>query len=235
MGIKIKIVPVEAHNSVGIVERYHGLVRRAYEIIATELPTIDKDAGLQMAFKAINDSTGPDGLTPTLLVYEAYPRISELNTPAPTVTQRAIAVRKAMTEINKLRAKRLVSDALYTRNGPNTDRIHDLAINSQVLVWREGNTGQNSTWEGPYNLVAIHGEDCVLALPRGNTTFRTTVVKPYLTETAVKGDERLPEPEIGPIPVRRPRGRPPKIQLPAPEHEPEQVRRPRGRPRKDKA
>jgi hypothetical protein len=30
LGISIKAVPVEAHNSIGIVERYHGLIRRAY-------------------------------------------------------------------------------------------------------------------------------------------------------------------------------------------------------------
>jgi hypothetical protein len=29
VGTKVKIVPVEAHNSVGIVKRYHGPVRRA--------------------------------------------------------------------------------------------------------------------------------------------------------------------------------------------------------------
>jgi hypothetical protein len=33
MAIEIKEVPVEAHNSVGQVERYHAPLRRAYEII----------------------------------------------------------------------------------------------------------------------------------------------------------------------------------------------------------
>ena len=58
-----------------------------------------------MAFKAINDSVGPDGLIPTLLVYGAYPRMSEFDILAPIVTQRVIAVRKVMAEINKLRVK----------------------------------------------------------------------------------------------------------------------------------
>jgi len=38
-----------------------------------------------MAFKAINDSAGPDGLIPTLLVFRAYPQIIESNAPSPTV------------------------------------------------------------------------------------------------------------------------------------------------------
>jgi hypothetical protein len=134
MGTKMKIVPIEAHNSVGIVERYHRPVRRAYQIITTEIPDIDKDAALQIAFKAINDSAGPDGLVPTLFVYGAYFRISEFDIPAPTVTQRAIAIKKAIAELSKLRAKRQVADALHTRNGPNTDELHTLVLDSLVLV-----------------------------------------------------------------------------------------------------
>jgi hypothetical protein len=179
MGIKVKIVPVKAHNSIGIVERYHGPIRRAYLIITTEIQGIDKDMALQMAFKAINDTAGPDGLVPTLLVYGALPRMVEYDAPSPTVTQRSAALRKAMAEIQKLRAKRQVTDALNTRNGPSTTDIHDLTLNSDVLVWREGNTGQPGSWEGPYRLVAMNNESCVLALPHGNTTFRSTSVKPF--------------------------------------------------------
>ena len=37
MSIEVKEVPVEAHNSVGKVERYHAPLRRAYEILREEL------------------------------------------------------------------------------------------------------------------------------------------------------------------------------------------------------
>ena len=77
---------MEAYNSVGIVERYHGSMRRAYQIITTEVSSINKETVLQIAFKAINDSTGPDSLIPTLLVYGAYPRISEFDALVPIVT-----------------------------------------------------------------------------------------------------------------------------------------------------
>jgi hypothetical protein len=46
MGIKVRIIPIKAHNSVGIVERYHGLIRRAYSIITAEIPDISKDMAL---------------------------------------------------------------------------------------------------------------------------------------------------------------------------------------------
>jgi hypothetical protein len=86
MGITLKAVPIKAHNSIGIVERYHALIRRAYQIITAEIYDIDKELALQIAFKAINDSIGPDGLIPTLLVYGIYPRISEFDAPLPSIT-----------------------------------------------------------------------------------------------------------------------------------------------------
>jgi hypothetical protein len=79
-------VPVKAHNSIGIVKRYHGPIRRAYSIITAEIPDISKDMALQMAFKAINNTAGPNGLVPTLLVYGAYPRITKHDPLLPLVT-----------------------------------------------------------------------------------------------------------------------------------------------------
>jgi hypothetical protein len=40
-----------------------------------------------MAVKAINDTTGPNGLVPTLLVYGAYLRISNLGPPTPFIIE----------------------------------------------------------------------------------------------------------------------------------------------------
>ena len=150
----------------------------------TEMPDLDREMGLQMAFKAINDTAGPDGLVPTLLVFGAYPRMTESSAPSPTVAQRASAIKKAMAEIQRLRAERQVADALAMRNGPSAEAVYDLPLNSPVLVWREGNTGQPGHWDGPFPLLAIEGESCTIKLPAGPTTFRSTVVKPYYTESA---------------------------------------------------
>ena len=78
-------MPVEAYNLVGIVERYYSPLRRIYRIITIELPDISKDMALQIVFKAINDSAGPNGLIPTLLVFRAYLYIVESNAPNPIV------------------------------------------------------------------------------------------------------------------------------------------------------
>src|SRR5436190_20856111 len=85
-----------------------------------------------------------------------------------------------MEEVSKIRAQRQVDNALNQRNGPSITAIHDLLINSDVLVWREGNTGQSGKWTGPFKLLGVDRETCKVQLPSGPTNFRTTTVKPYL-------------------------------------------------------
>lgn len=46
MGITCKQVPIEAHWSIGKVERYHAPLRRAYEILRAELDSSTSDAAV---------------------------------------------------------------------------------------------------------------------------------------------------------------------------------------------
>ncbi|KAI1002946.1 hypothetical protein K3495_g5254 [Podosphaera aphanis] len=135
-----------------------------------------------MTFKALNDSVGPDGLVPTLLVFGACPRMVESDAPSPTVTERTKALRTDMRELERIRATRQVHDALNTRNGPSTTEIHKLPLNSVVLVWREGNSGHLGKWDGPFKLLNVDAETCTINMPSGPTQFRSASVKPYLTE-----------------------------------------------------
>ena len=80
MGINMKGVPVEAHNSIGIIKQYYGLLWYIYQIITIKIPDINKDIALQMAFKAINDTTSPNKLVPILLVFSIYPQIIKSDT-----------------------------------------------------------------------------------------------------------------------------------------------------------
>jgi hypothetical protein len=60
---------------------------------------------LQMAFKAINNSAGPNGLIFTLLVFGAYLCIVKSDAPNPTVVKWAVALKKAIEEVKKLKAE----------------------------------------------------------------------------------------------------------------------------------
>ena len=178
--IRTKCVPVEAANSMGLVERYHTPLRRAYQIIADEVadtgsPKIGKAVMLQMAVKSVNDTAGPDGLVPTLLVFGTIPRLSMKDAPSPTIQQRAKAIEKAMHAVAELNARYQVNRALATRNGPDVLPLHDLAIGHDVLVWR----AHKKSWTGPYQLLGVDGETCKVKTNDGTKEFRSTVVKPF--------------------------------------------------------
>lgn len=216
MGITCKQVPIEAHWSIGKVERYHAPLRRAYEILRAELDSkTSDDAVLQMAVKAVNDTAGPDGLVPTLLVFGAYPRISMDSPPSPSIIQRAEAIQKAMKALRRAAAERTVSDALNTRNGPITDEVLSLPLQSEVMIWREKNG-----WQGPYKIINIKDHDVTVDMVNGPTTFRSTVVKPYYRNPTIevtpaededtRSTTAQPPPSTGPTTAQpRKRGRPP--------------------------
>ena len=73
MVIKVKKIPVKAHNSIKKVEQYYIPLYRIYEIISLKLKGVSKELTLQMAVKAVNNFTSLDRLVPILLVFSAYP------------------------------------------------------------------------------------------------------------------------------------------------------------------
>lgn len=190
MSIKTKPIPIEAPFSMTYVERYHDPLRRAYKIIKAELPSSDPEEALQYAVKSLNDSVGPDGLVPTLLVYGALPRLGlPTDKPAPGTMERAVAVRKASESMSRYFARRQVRDALRTPNGPNVTDIHQAPLGSHVLVYRT----HKDRWEGPFALLGLEAETCTILCPDGPKEFRTTVVKPYKYPVATESPSESPD------------------------------------------
>jgi hypothetical protein len=234
VGTDLKAVPVEAHHSIGVVERYHTPIRRAFKIIQLECPELNQDMQLQMAVKAINDTAGPDGLVPTLLVYGTFPRMVIYDPPSASTSSRAAAIEKAMKEVLAVRAERNVAKALATRNGPDTAPLHILPLNSEVLVWREKKPNEKAHWSGPHRLLSMDRETCVIQMDYGRATFRSTSVKPYHStdrpddesEDGRESDgEYLPEEDMD-ISQPHDQAAPPQPQVVA-------TKRKRGRPRKN--
>lgn len=181
MDVTVRSVPVEAHNSVGKIERAHAPLRRAFTILREELKhqKLSDKFVLQMAVKAVNDTAGPNGLVPTLLVFGAYPRITDDAHPPMTTVERGKAVRKAMREVRQIHAERAVKDALQAKSGPDVSETLNLPLFSNVRVWREGTKSIRGHWSGPHKLLAINDYECVVEMPHGPSTFRCTVVRPY--------------------------------------------------------
>jgi hypothetical protein len=145
MKITVKTTFIETHHSIKMMKRYHDSLRRMYAIITTEISNIDLEITLQMTFKIINDSIELDELIFTLLVFEAYFRMIEMNASSFTITQRVIAMRKAMKEVQKFIATRQMNDALNIRNDLIIIFIHELSLNSFVLIFRENKDNQSES------------------------------------------------------------------------------------------
>lgn len=143
MVIIVKNVSVEAYHSIRLVERYHGPFCQLYNIITAKLPGTKPELALQIFFKAINNSVGPNSLVPTLLVFGAYPHMANIDIHSSSINQHSIAIYKAMEKFRRSHASREVNDVLNTRNSPSTSLIHDLPFNSPVLVFLEENVGQS--------------------------------------------------------------------------------------------
>jgi hypothetical protein len=224
VGAQCREMPVEAHWAVGKIERAHAPLRRTYEILKAELghSTEDEDI-LQMATKALNDTAGPNGLVPTLLVFGAYPRINDTSPPSPDIIARAKAIQKATKMLRAERDRANVNRATNTRNGPRSHEILQLPLGTEVLAWRE-KTG----WTGPYEIKSIEGQDVVLHLENKPIRLRCTQVKQYFRKENVRQD---PTPqgqeEDTNAPYEDDEPIPPRIELDRP--------RRRGRPRKKKA
>jgi hypothetical protein len=145
MKIIVKIVSIEAHHSIEMMKRYHESLRRIYSIIATEISKIDSELVLQMTFKIINDSIELNDLIFILLVFDVYSRMIEMNVSSSIITQRTIVMKKTMNEMRKFNAIRQMNDALNTRNESSITLIHDLSLNSLVLIFKENNTDQSES------------------------------------------------------------------------------------------
>ena len=84
-----------------------------------------------------------------------------------------------MEEIKKLRAKCQISNTLNSYNRLYINAIHNLPINSPILVQREGNIGKSDYQSEFYTLIVIKGESCIINLSYNLITFRSIFIKPY--------------------------------------------------------
>jgi hypothetical protein len=87
-----------------------------------------------LTVKAMNDTAESDELVLTLLIFDVYSRMHVMNSLASSINQRAMTIERVMTEVRKFRAERQVADALNIRNDLIVTPIHDLLINSNVLI-----------------------------------------------------------------------------------------------------
>jgi len=145
---------IEAHSSLGIGERYHQPLRNTYRKLRRENPNEKPELLLQFAVKGMNDTLGPEGIVPSLLVFGEYPpafTTSENPRSRAPAHLRAKMANEARVEMAKHMGKARVARALKHAVPPSAD--NPLKAGDQVLVWKEKVVNNRiGEWLGPYTV-----------------------------------------------------------------------------------
>eukprot|EP00168_Porphyra_purpurea_P011369 TRINITY_DN2896_c0_g1_i1.p1 TRINITY_DN2896_c0_g1~~TRINITY_DN2896_c0_g1_i1.p1 ORF type:complete len:816 (+),score=159.39 TRINITY_DN2896_c0_g1_i1:2887-5334(+) len=127
-----------------------------------------------MAVGAMNNTAGPRGLVPTLLVFGALPRTPVASLPLPSQRDQMLAIIMASKEMTRLVAKERVRTAL---SAPvPAAAVRDVPVGSEVLVWREKPVYE---WVGPFLAVSQLDKVVWLAVDGYLTQCSIDKVKPY--------------------------------------------------------
>ena len=115
------------------------MLKRTYKMIMKNLTDnteikVSKKLGLQMIVKTVNDTAKTNDFVFTLLVFDAYSRMHHLDPSASNITQRAAAIIKAMKKVKKMIVEKQIRNFLNIRNESIVNHLHDLSLNSEVLV-----------------------------------------------------------------------------------------------------
>jgi hypothetical protein len=108
----VKKFLVETYNLIGKIKQYYGFSHRVYKIIYDKFRGTKTNIKIsfQITVKTINDSAGPDGIIPILLVFRAYPRITNNSTPFFIVIKRAKTIKKNKVPLRRVQNYRCASN-----------------------------------------------------------------------------------------------------------------------------
>jgi len=173
LGIITKETSTESHNSLGLCERYHSIIRRVYNRLKEEDPRQVKETRLSLAVHAVNNTAGPEGLTPTVLVFGAVPRLPlpDDSTLPPDQKSRIKAMKIARTEMETITAQRRIEEA---RKHRNWEKPHPaFQFGDKVRIWREN----DKQFVGPYTVHGYDNEKTVYVMTDRIRPFSTRYVR----------------------------------------------------------
>ena len=182
---------IESHSSMGIGERYHGPLRNTYRKLKLGYPLVDPSLLLSMSDFAMNNTLGPEGVVPSVLVFGEFPSlrmIHEPPTPKSAVFDRARVANAARKEIEHHMARLRLQRALRHRVPRSADA--SFQPGDMVLVWREKRINNRiGEWVGPYSVATadygtkiVHVQESQDDLAR---PYNFAQVKPYISEVNV--------------------------------------------------
>lgn len=149
VGVTVQESGIEHHNALGSGERYHDPLRRIFRKIRHESPNMSLELALRTAVKAMNDTLGPEGLVPTLLVFGCLPRFPTVSSELPAQRERMRALSQAKKEMATITAELRIKRALMSRVPRNADLV--LEPGDQIKVYRE----TDRKYIGPFPVIRI--------------------------------------------------------------------------------
>eukprot|EP00171_Calliarthron_tuberculosum_P003183 IDg3183t1 len=170
---------IESHNALGAGEKYHEFLRRIYRKVRLEHPKIAKEDCLSLSVHAMNNTAGPDGLAPTLLVFEVVPPLPLRFSDLPDQRDRMKILHKARAEMTKVIATSRIRTALNRNVPAAADR--EVKIGSEVLFYRE----KGKVWEGPYMVVAGDGKNLWISIKNELKRVSVDKVREYVRPNTI--------------------------------------------------
>lgn len=186
VGTNLKYSGVESHNSLGAGEQYHAPLRRIYLKIRTDHPKIAKETTLRLAIKAMNDTMGPNGSVPSLLVFGCLPRFPSVNSKVPEQVERMDALQAARREMETITAETRIRKALSSRVPRNADLI--ISPGDSVRVFRE----TDRRYIGPFKVIRVDDKQVYVLDGNREVQYNITQILPSTEYDAiVNGDHEI--------------------------------------------
>ena len=176
--IELDNTGTESHSSLGQGETYHSMLRRVYNKVHLTHPELPKELRLSMAVKAINDTAGPNGLIPSLLLFGAMPKMPHVPHENPEVNARFKAMKTARGEYEKIISKSRVDQALKRKVPASAN--YKFYPRRSVYVYQEKKKGWHGGWTGPHLVTECIGKKVMVDLGErdGPRSFNLSQVKP---------------------------------------------------------
>lgn len=112
MGSVARIAPAEARDPKGVIERYHFYLKTIYEKLCIDLPELQKEQQLSVAFRTVNDDPSTEtGTSSTTLVFRVYRKIPGGGSRG-IIIQRANTIRDRKSFLIKMKARRTIRESI---------------------------------------------------------------------------------------------------------------------------
>lgn len=144
-------------NALGVGERYHSYLRRIFERIVSDALNTDPSLALSILTKVLDDTAGPFGLSPTLLVFFIVPRLP-IN---PKELPKQVKQTKAMKAVQVEMASAIAIDRFKTALVRSIPAVADSETveGFEVFMFHENPIGK---WMGPYIVNRRDGKMLIL-------------------------------------------------------------------------